>query len=94
MQGINSREHRVLAAAFDKFESMSKTVKNKLEEPDYSDTLKAMEELDALYDRFQLLFNELDRCVKEYESKKKAVRSIINRSNRKLISELQKNANS
>lgn len=94
MQGINSREHQVLAAAFDKFEYMSKIAKIKLEESDYSDTQKAMEELNALYGRFQLLYNELEKCIKDYEKKKKTVRSIINRSNRKLISELQKNPNS
>ncbi|MBF4517002.1 hypothetical protein IRZ71_11630 [Flavobacterium sp. ANB] len=90
MQGINSREHRILAAAFEKFENMSLIAQDVLEESEDLQTRKGMAELDRLYERFQLLYNELEKCIKEYEGKKKTVRSTINRSNRKLISELQK----
>jgi hypothetical protein len=91
MQGINSREHRILAAAFDKFELMSAKAINKLEESEYNDTKNAVKELDALYERFQTLYGEIEKCIKDYESKKKAVRAKVNRSNRKLIAELNKN---
>lgn len=92
MQGINSREHRILSEAFDKFESMSLITQDVLEESEDAVTRKGMAELDRLYERFQLLYNELEKCIKDYESKKKTVRTTINRSNRKLISELRKNA--
>lgn len=91
MQGIDSREYRILAAAFDKLESVSNNTTSKLEESDYSNTKKNMEELDALYFRFQSLCSELGKCIQEYEVKKKTLRSLINKSNRKLVSELHKN---
>ena len=69
MQGINSREHRLLIAAFHKFEYMCMIAK--MEEEEEDDTRKAMEELNNLYDRFQVLFAELERCTKRYELKKK-----------------------
>ncbi|MET3021899.1 hypothetical protein [Flavobacterium hydatis] len=93
MQGINSREHRILLTAFHKFEYLSKMAKNKIEESEENNTRKAMEELDALYDKFQLLYAELEKCTKAYEYKKKSVRSIINKSMRKLAPELQKENN-
>ncbi|QOG00695.1 hypothetical protein [Flavobacterium sp. MDT1-60] len=85
MQGINSSEHRILLAAFRKFEQMSAISRNKVEENEDANTRRAMEELDALYDKFQILFAELENCAKQYELKKKSTRSIINRCLRKLI---------
>ncbi|MCC9070515.1 hypothetical protein LNQ49_02735 [Flavobacterium sp. F-65] len=90
MQGINSREHRILLTAFHKFEYLSKIAENKIEEEEDDKTRKAMEELDALYDKFHLLYVELEKCAKTYELKKKSVRSIINKSTRKLLPEMQK----
>jgi hypothetical protein len=90
MQGINSREHRILLAAFHKFEYLSKIAKDKIEIDEDDNTRKAMEELDALYDKFQMLYVELERCTKTYELKKKSVRSIINKSIRKLAPEMVK----
>ncbi|MTH17694.1 hypothetical protein [Flavobacterium sp. LC2016-01] len=90
MQGINSREHRILAAAFDKFESMSLIAQDVLEESEDLQTRQGMAELDNLYARFQLLYNELEKCIKEYEVKKKKVRTTINRNNRKLNSKLRR----
>jgi len=66
------------------FEYMSKMAAEKEEEED-AETRKAMKELDMLYDRFQVLFAELEKCTRDYELKKKFVRSMINRSLRKLI---------
>lgn len=91
MQGINSKEHRILLTAFHKFEHLSTVYKNKIEESEDARTRKAMEELDALYDKFQLLYTELEKCTKAYEVKKIATRSMINRSVRKLIPIAQKN---
>lgn len=85
MQGINSKEHRLLLTAFRKFEYMSKMTGKKIEEDEDAGTRKAMQELDALYDKFQVLFVELEKCTKEYEVKKKSARSMINRSIRKLM---------
>jgi DNA anti-recombination protein RmuC len=85
MQGINSKEHRILLAAFLKFEYLSKMAGEKTEEQEDAETRKAMQELDMLYDRFQVLFAELDKCTKDYELKKKSVRSMINRSIRKVM---------
>lgn len=84
MQGINSSEHRILLAAFRKFEHMAAISKNRMEESEDENTRKAMQELDALYDKFQILFVELKKCTEDYESKKKSTRSIINKSIRKL----------
>ncbi|RKR04958.1 hypothetical protein C8C83_4290 [Flavobacterium sp. 90] len=84
MQGINSSEHRILLAAFRKFEYMASISKNKMEENEDANTRKAMKELDALYDKFQVLFVELKKCSDDYEIKKKSTRSIINKSIRKL----------
>lgn len=85
MQGINSKEHRILLAAFRKFEYMSKMADEKTEEEEDAETRKAMQELDVLYDKFQILFAELEKCTRDYEIKKKSVRSMINRSIRKLM---------
>ncbi len=85
MQGINSSEHRILLTAFRKFEQLSATSSNKIEENETANAQRAMEELDALYDKFQVLLAELEKCTKQYELKKKSTRSIINRSLRKLI---------
>lgn len=84
MQGINSSEHRILLAAFRKFEYMATISKNKIEESEDANTRRAMNELDALYDKFQILFVELKKCSEDYEIKKKSTRSIINKSIRKL----------
>ncbi|MEP6804195.1 MAG: hypothetical protein ABI892_06720 [Flavobacterium sp.] len=93
MQGINSKEHRILLNAFHKFEHLSTIHKNKIEEAEDARTRKAMEELDALYDKFQLLYTELERCTKAYEVKKKSTRSIINSNIRKMNPVTQKNSN-
>lgn len=90
MQGINSREHRILAEAFNRFESMSKAAINKLDQSDYNDTVEAVRGLDVIYDRFQSLYIEMENCIKEYESKKKTVRSMVNKGNRKLIEDLRR----
>lgn len=44
-----------------------------------------MKELDTLYDKFQVVFAELEKCTRNYQLKKKTVSSMINRSIRKLI---------
>jgi len=85
MQGINSKEHRILLTAFRKFEYMSKIAVEKIENEEDAETRKAMQELDVLYDRFQILLAELEKCTRDYELKKKSVRSMINRSIRKLL---------
>lgn len=85
MQGISSTEHRILLASFRKFEHMSKIVGDRIETADDANMRKNMEELDALYDKFQILFAQLERCTKDYELKKKSTRSMINRSIRKLM---------
>jgi hypothetical protein len=89
MQGISSSEHRILLAAFRKFEYMSKIAGDKIALVEDAKTRKAMEELDLLYDKFQILFGELESCTKAYELKKKSTRSIINRSIRKLMPAMQ-----
>ncbi|WP_132011877.1 MULTISPECIES: hypothetical protein [unclassified Flavobacterium] len=63
---------------------MASISKNKMEENEDANTRKAMKELDALYDKFQVLFVELKKCSDDYEIKKKSTRSIINKSIRKL----------
>lgn len=85
MQGINSKEHRILLTAFRKFEYMSKMSGEKTENEEDAETRKAMKELDELYDKFQILLAELEKCTRDYELKKKSVRSMINRSIRKLM---------
>lgn len=85
MQGINSKEHRILLTAFRKFEYISKMSGENTENEEDAETRKAMQELDELYDRFQILLAELEKCTRDYELKKKSVRSMINRSIRKLM---------
>jgi hypothetical protein len=89
MQGISSAEHRILLAAFRKFEYMSKIAGDKIGETEDAKTRKAMEELDLLYDKFQILFGELEKCTRDYELKKKSTRSIINKNIRKLMPAMQ-----
>jgi len=85
MQGINSKEHRILLTAFRKFEYISKMSGENTENEEDAETRRAMKELDELYDKFQVVFAELEKCTKDYEGKKKSVRSMINRSIRKLM---------
>lgn len=56
----------------------------------YNDTKKGTKELDVLYERFQTLCGEIEKCIKEHESKKKEERIKINRGNRKLIADQRK----
>ncbi len=84
MQGISSTEHRILVASFRKFEHMSNILKI-IETYEEAKLRKNMDELDVLYDKFQILFAELEKCTKEYELKKKSTRSMITRSIRKLM---------
>ncbi|WET01779.1 hypothetical protein [Flavobacterium sp. YJ01] len=91
MNGISAREHRTIAAAFDKFESMSSVFSYVLEESQDSEIREGMESLEKLYEQYNKLYSELEKCIKEYEGKKKRVRMAVNKGNRKLLSELQKN---
>ncbi|MFD2940238.1 hypothetical protein [Flavobacterium notoginsengisoli] len=91
MNGISSREHRIITAAFNKFEAMSSVFSYVLEESQESEIREGMESLEKLYEKYNKLYGELERCIKEYEGKKKRVRTAINKGNRKLISEGQKN---
>ncbi|WP_281632892.1 hypothetical protein [Flavobacterium luteolum] len=91
MNGISSREHRIIAMAFDKFEVMSAVFSYALGESQESEIREEMESLQELYDKYNKLYSELEKCIKEYEGKKKRVRTVINKGNRKLLSELQKN---
>lgn len=91
MNGISSREHRIIATAFDKFESMSSVFSYVLEESQESEIKEDMESLEKLYEKYNRLYGELERCIKEYEGKKKRVRTAVNKANRKMLSELQKN---
>ncbi|WP_124020506.1 hypothetical protein [Flavobacterium pectinovorum] len=68
---------------------MSKIAGDKIGETEDVKTRKAMEELDLLYDKFQILFGELEKCTRDYELKKKSTRSIINKSIRKLMPAMQ-----
>ncbi|WP_228526570.1 MULTISPECIES: hypothetical protein [unclassified Flavobacterium] len=52
---------------------------------------KEMAELTVLYNSFKSLLAELEKCTKDYESKKKYTRSILHKSIRKFTSEKQKN---
>ncbi|MBW1655193.1 hypothetical protein [Flavobacterium quisquiliarum] len=91
MNGISSREHRIITAAFNKFEAMSAVFSYVLEESQESEIREGMESLEKLYEKYNKLYGELERCIKEYEGKKKRVRTAINKGNRKLLSEVQKN---
>lgn len=91
MNGINSREHRIIAAAFDKFEAMSSVFSYVLEESQDTAIREGMESLEKLYEKYNRLYGELEKCIKEYEGKKIRVRTAVNKGNRKLLSELQKN---
>ncbi|MBB4801611.1 uncharacterized protein YaaN involved in tellurite resistance [Flavobacterium nitrogenifigens] len=91
MNGISAREHRIIAAAFDKFEAMSSVFSYVLEESQESEIREGMESLEKLYEKYNKLYGELEKCIKEYEGKKKRVRTAVNKGNRKLLSELQKN---
>ncbi|KAF2080119.1 hypothetical protein [Flavobacterium sharifuzzamanii] len=87
MKGIDLREHRVLAVAFDKFEALSSAFPDVLEQSQENDVRAAMESLDGLHKKYQSLFHELQKCIEEYEHKKKTVRATINKANRKLACE-------
>ncbi|WP_243739866.1 hypothetical protein [Flavobacterium chryseum] len=45
---------------------------------------KEMAELTALYNSFKALLAELEKCTRDYESKKKYTRSILHKNIRKL----------
>ncbi|WP_229029213.1 hypothetical protein [Flavobacterium sp. SLB02] len=49
-----------------------------------------MAELTVLYNNFKLLLAELQRCTRDYESKKRATRSILHKNIRKLNIENKK----
>ena len=91
MNGISSREHRIITASFNKFEALSAVFSYVLEESQESEIREGMESLEKLYEKYNKLYGELERCIKEYEGKKKRVRTAINKGNRKLLSEVQKN---
>jgi len=91
MNGINSREHRILEAAFDKFEAMSSAFPYIIEESQDAAIREGMESLEKLYEKYKMLYTELEKCIRDYEVKKKKVRTAVNKGNRKLNGILIKN---
>jgi len=86
MQGIDKREHLNLLDIFQKYENMSLIIaKTQCEEDAKIRT--DMAELTVLYNNFKLLLAELERCTRDYESKKRATRSILHKNLRKLNTE-------
>lgn len=86
MQGIDKREHLNLLDIFQKYENMSLNIaKTECEEDAKIRT--DMAELTVLYNNFKLLLAELERCTRDYESKKRATRSILHKNLRKLNTE-------
>ena len=86
MQGIDKREHLNLLDIFQKYENMSLIIaKTECEEDAKIRT--DMAELTILYNNFKLLLAELERCTRDYESKKRATRSILHKNLRKLNTE-------
>jgi len=86
MQGIDKREHLNLLDIFQKYENMSLNIaKTQCEEDAKIRT--DMAELTVLYNNFKLLLAELERCTRDYESKKRATRSILHKNLRKLNTE-------
>lgn len=86
MQGIDKREHLNLLDIFQKYENMSLIIaKTECEEDAKIRT--DMAELTILYKNFMLLLAELERCTRDYESKKRATRSILHKNLRKLNTE-------
>jgi hypothetical protein len=86
MQGIDKREHLNLLDIFQKYENMSLNIaKTECEEDAKIRT--DMAELTILYNNFKLLLAELERCTRDYESKKRATRSILHKNLRKLNTE-------
>jgi len=86
MQGIDKREHLNLLDIFQKYENMSLNIaKTQCEEDAKIRT--DMAELTILYNNFKLLLAELERCTRDYESKKRATRSILHKNLRKLNTE-------
>ncbi|WP_343694317.1 hypothetical protein [Flavobacterium sp.] len=82
MRGIDNIEHRKLIQIFEKYKYESVAVKTASE-----DDLKIyenMEELDVLYTCFKTLLLELQRCVKDYEVKKRSTQSIIHKKLRRI----------
>jgi hypothetical protein len=90
MQGIDNREHRNLLDVFQKYEYMLLNV-DEIESEEDVRIRKEMAEITVLYNNFKFLLAELEKCTKDYESKKKYTRSILHRSIRKLTTEIQKN---
>jgi hypothetical protein len=89
MQGIDQREHLNLLDVFQKYENMSLIIaKTECEEDAKIRT--DMAELSLLYNNFKLLLAELERCTRDYESKKRATRSILHKNLRKLNTENKK----
>ena len=86
MQGIDKREHLNLLDIFQKYENMSLNIaKTECEEDAKIRT--DMAELTILYNNFKRLLAELERCTRDYESKKRATRSILHKNLRKLNTE-------
>lgn len=86
MQGIDKREHLNLLDIFQKYENMSLNIaKTECEEDAKIRT--DMADLAVLYNNFKLLLAELERCTRDYESKKRATRSLLHKNLRKLNTE-------
>ena len=86
MQGIDKREHLNLLDIFQKYENMSLNIA-KTECQEDAKIRTDMAELTILYNNFKLLLAELERCTRDYESKKRATRSILHKNLRKLNTE-------
>ncbi|MFH7000630.1 hypothetical protein [Flavobacterium bizetiae] len=86
MQGIDKREHLNLLDAFQKYENMSLIIATAECEED-TKIRTDIAELTVLYNNFKLLLAELERCTRDYESKKRATRSILHKNLRKLHTE-------
>lgn len=88
MQGIDKREHRSMEEVFRRYKNSYHNSKIDLE--DNVKICQNMEELDILYNSFMLLLSELQRCVRNYEQKKTATRSILYKNLRKLNTSVNK----
>lgn len=80
MRGIDKKEHQNLQAIFEKYKHAAAAVEVTTLDTKSDEDFKIsnnMEELAILYSTFTILLFELQRCINDYELKKKSTRSIL-----------------
>ncbi|WP_294818506.1 hypothetical protein [uncultured Flavobacterium sp.] len=90
MQGISAKEHQMMVAAFYKYEQMAQVAQSSISDEEDTKAREGIAELQNLHSDFCRLLSELEVCVKNYQTRRRSVQSLMHRCIRKMNPEVKK----